>query len=213
MRCFLFVITQFRTNIWTGYGFRDAFNLQANWWGSDVIGIDQGPNLIMAENYRSQRVWRVFARNPEVQRGLAAAGFTSLPFVSLSIDHSLASATFTVSWPAIEALSYPVEYSPDLLTWAASAARFRASHEPRNARLGGQRTTRDNVRSCDRAGAVLSSVPVAIPVRPGLCPVVFTKEAEFRSIEFQSWRCGLWSRPSGWELPRSFQSRARGVGS
>src|SRR5690606_17068732 len=40
----------YRTNIWCGYGFRDAFNLEANWWGSDSLGIDQGPIVIMIEN-------------------------------------------------------------------------------------------------------------------------------------------------------------------
>ena len=42
------------------YGFRDAFNLKQNWWGPDVIGIDQGPIIIMIENYRTQRVWKRF---------------------------------------------------------------------------------------------------------------------------------------------------------
>src|SRR5262249_51532974 len=32
---------QYRTNIWTCYGFRDAFNLGCNWWARDVLGIDQ----------------------------------------------------------------------------------------------------------------------------------------------------------------------------
>jgi hypothetical protein len=75
LRCFY---DQFRTNLWTGYGFRDAFNLRANWWGPDVLGIDQGPMVIMIENYRSQSVWRTFMQNPEVQRGLRRAGFTGL---------------------------------------------------------------------------------------------------------------------------------------
>ena len=66
---------QFRVKIWTGYGFRDAFNLEIDWWGSDVLGIDQGPILLMAENYRSENVWRIFMKNPEIQRGLQRAGF------------------------------------------------------------------------------------------------------------------------------------------
>jgi len=67
---------RYLTNIWSVYGFRDAFNLTANWWDTDVIGIDQGPILIMLENYRSEKVWRVFMRNPEILRGLQAAGFS-----------------------------------------------------------------------------------------------------------------------------------------
>ncbi len=66
---------QFQTKLWTVYGFREALNLQANWWGPHVLGIDQGPILLMAENYSYGRVWERFMKNPEVQRGLAAAGF------------------------------------------------------------------------------------------------------------------------------------------
>ena len=45
---------------------------------ADVLGIDQGPILIMAENHRTGAVWRIFMREPVVQRGMAAAGFTRL---------------------------------------------------------------------------------------------------------------------------------------
>lgn len=65
----------YRTNIWTGYGFCDAFNLQAKWWDSLVLGIDQGPILLMAENFRSGHVWNWFMKNQEVKRGLTLAGF------------------------------------------------------------------------------------------------------------------------------------------
>jgi hypothetical protein len=67
---------RYRTNIWTAYGFCDAFNLTANWWDPEVLGIDQGPILIMIENHRTGRVWERFMRAPEIQRGLKAAGFT-----------------------------------------------------------------------------------------------------------------------------------------
>jgi hypothetical protein len=65
----------YRRNIWTGYGFRDAFNLTSNWWGPDVLGIDLGPIVIMIENYRSGRVWQVFMQNDSVRRGLQRADF------------------------------------------------------------------------------------------------------------------------------------------
>jgi len=68
----------YRTNIWMHYGFRDAFNLKANWWGPDVIGIDQGPIVIMVENHRTQRVWNLFMQNADIQRGLQRAGFTKV---------------------------------------------------------------------------------------------------------------------------------------
>lgn len=76
-----FMYDNYRMSLWSEYGFRDAFNLTVNWWATDVIGIDQGPIIIMIENYRSNKVWRVFMQNPYVQAGLARAGFA--PFTSV----------------------------------------------------------------------------------------------------------------------------------
>jgi hypothetical protein len=72
---------KFRTSLWTAFGFRDAFNLEAHWFAADELGIDQGPIVIMIENYRSQRVWRRFMQNDIVQRGLQRAGFVAKPSV------------------------------------------------------------------------------------------------------------------------------------
>ncbi len=68
----------YRDKIWTKYGFRDAFNLTVNWWGPDVIGIDEGPIVLMIENYRTQSIWKRFMLNPDIQRGLQRAGFTPI---------------------------------------------------------------------------------------------------------------------------------------
>jgi len=65
----------YRAQLWTQYGFRDAFNLNVNWWDPWIIGIDQGPMIIMIENYRTGRVWQRFMSNPNVQLGLQRAGF------------------------------------------------------------------------------------------------------------------------------------------
>ncbi len=72
----------YRTQLWTPYGFRDAFNIGVNWWDTDIIGIDQGPIIIMIENYRNQSVWNRFMQNPDVQRGLQAAHFMPVTGVS-----------------------------------------------------------------------------------------------------------------------------------
>ncbi len=45
--------------IYGPYGFADAFNPHTGWVAADVIGIDQGITLLMAENLRSGLVWRV----------------------------------------------------------------------------------------------------------------------------------------------------------
>ena len=66
--------------LWGPYGFRDAFNLHLNpdWYGADVLGIDQGPIAIMIENYRTGRVWTRFMQNPEIVAGLQGAGFNAI---------------------------------------------------------------------------------------------------------------------------------------
>jgi hypothetical protein len=112
--------TRFRIHIWTEYGFRDAFNIGAGWYDTDELGIDQGPIVIMIENYRTQRVWQLFMQNPEVQRGLQRAGFVPLPSLALNLQSVPAQGAFDLSWTAFASRYYQVEYSPQLLTWAAS---------------------------------------------------------------------------------------------
>ena len=53
----------------------DAFDPQMNWYNPDVIGIDLGIMLLMAENARSGFVWETFMKNPEAPRALERAGF------------------------------------------------------------------------------------------------------------------------------------------
>jgi hypothetical protein len=115
---------QYRTNIWCSYGFRDAFNLSAPWWDTDTLGIDEGPIVVMLENYRSQKVWQRFMRIPEIQRGLNSAGFTNLAFVAPSISSDSFAGSFTVTWASAANKSYQVEYSPDLFTWFPSPVGF-----------------------------------------------------------------------------------------
>jgi hypothetical protein len=60
---------------WGRYGFVDAFNPLTNWYDSDVIGIDTGITMLMAENARTGFVWETFMKNPEARRGMERAGF------------------------------------------------------------------------------------------------------------------------------------------
>ncbi|HEX4783584.1 MAG TPA: glucoamylase family protein [Candidatus Sulfotelmatobacter sp.] len=60
---------------WTKYGFLNAFNPLKNWYDTDVIGIDTGIILLMAENLRTRFVWDTFMKTPEAQRGMERAGF------------------------------------------------------------------------------------------------------------------------------------------
>jgi hypothetical protein len=112
--------THYRPHIWTAYGFHDAFNLSAQWYDIDELGIDQGPIVIMIENYRTQRPWQLFMQNQEVQIGLQRAGFNALPFVTVQGQALPNQNFFTLSWAAQAGGTYQVEYSPDLMTWFAS---------------------------------------------------------------------------------------------
>jgi hypothetical protein len=62
---------------WQRYGFVDAFNPLAAWYDPDVVGIDVGITLLMAENYRTGLVWDTFMKNPEAQAAMQIAGFVS----------------------------------------------------------------------------------------------------------------------------------------
>ncbi|WDF78309.1 glucoamylase family protein [Mucilaginibacter sp. AW1-7] len=63
--------------IWGEYGFTDAFSEQHNWYGKSYLAIDQGPIVVMIENYRTGLLWKLFMSNPDVQHGLTKLGFES----------------------------------------------------------------------------------------------------------------------------------------
>jgi hypothetical protein len=59
--------------IWTKYGFRDAFHPEAKWYSPDVLGINLGITLLMAENFRTSSVWDAIMSTAEARRGMEAA--------------------------------------------------------------------------------------------------------------------------------------------
>jgi hypothetical protein len=63
--------------IWKEYGFTDAFSLQKTWFASSTLAIDQGPVIIMIENYRTGLLWNLFTSCPEVKTGMQNLGFTA----------------------------------------------------------------------------------------------------------------------------------------
>ncbi len=63
--------------IWSEYGFVDAFNESKNWYATSHLAIDQGPIIVMIENYRSGLLWNLFMSCPEIKVGLKKLGFVS----------------------------------------------------------------------------------------------------------------------------------------
>ena len=62
---------------WGEYGFYDAFSLQNQWFANSTLAIDQGPIIVMIENYRTKLLWNLFMSAPEVKIGMKNLGFTS----------------------------------------------------------------------------------------------------------------------------------------
>ncbi|HTI10889.1 MAG TPA: glucoamylase family protein [Puia sp.] len=63
--------------IWGQYGFIDAFNLTNIWFDNDFLAIDQGPEIVMIENFRSGLLWNLLMSCPEVKAGMKKLGFQS----------------------------------------------------------------------------------------------------------------------------------------
>lgn len=63
--------------IWKQYGFTDAFSLKDLWFSNGYLAIDQGPIIVMIENYRSGLLWNLFTSCPEVKTGMKTLGFTA----------------------------------------------------------------------------------------------------------------------------------------
>ena len=64
------------SNLWGEYGFYDAFSVHYNWFSELYLAIDQGPIILMIENYRTQLLWNLFMQDQDIINGLNNLGFT-----------------------------------------------------------------------------------------------------------------------------------------
>ncbi|HTM49133.1 MAG TPA: glucoamylase family protein [Bryobacteraceae bacterium] len=78
LRVLKHIKNRYGSEAWSRYGPVNAFNPMKKWYDTDVIALDTGITLLMAENLRTGFVWSTFMRNREAQRGLQRAGFTGL---------------------------------------------------------------------------------------------------------------------------------------
>ncbi|WP_264563872.1 glucoamylase family protein [Flavobacterium sp. N3904] len=67
----------FKKDTWGVAGFYDAHSQHYNWTAPRYLAIDQGPEVVMLENYRTGLLWQLFMDAPEVKQGLIALGFHS----------------------------------------------------------------------------------------------------------------------------------------
>ncbi len=54
--------------LWGKYGFKDAYNLDKNWYSDIYIGIDKGITLLMIENHFSELIWKVVGENKYIKK-------------------------------------------------------------------------------------------------------------------------------------------------
>lgn len=67
-----------------GYGFMDGFNIDEEWVSEEVIGIAQGPMLLMIENARTGMIHDLFMGNEWIEEGLKRSGFSNVAYPAMS---------------------------------------------------------------------------------------------------------------------------------
>ena len=77
MKALKFFYYKLGDKLWGDYGFYDAFKLQDPWFANSYLAIDQGPIIVMIENYRTGLLWNLFMSCPEVKTGMQKLGFQS----------------------------------------------------------------------------------------------------------------------------------------
>ena len=63
--------------IWGRYGFADSFNRSRNWVAAGNLAIDQGPIVVMIENFRTALLWDLFMTCDEITSGLRRLEFST----------------------------------------------------------------------------------------------------------------------------------------
>ena len=79
MRVLRTIRREYAEKAWGKYSFVDAFNPLIQWYDTDVLGIDLGISMLMAENHRTGLVWETFMKNPEARTAMDRAGFKPDP--------------------------------------------------------------------------------------------------------------------------------------
>lgn len=81
MRALKFFYYTLGDKLWGQYGFKDAFSLKDVWFADSYLAIDQGPIMVMIENYRSGLLWNLFTSCPEVKNGMSSVLGFQAPYL------------------------------------------------------------------------------------------------------------------------------------
>ena len=85
MRALGYFLSKPHARLWGRFGFVDALCENRNWYARTYLAINQGPIVIMMENYRSGLLWTLFMSAPEVRAGLSKLGFET-PYLDGGMD-------------------------------------------------------------------------------------------------------------------------------
>lgn len=77
MKALKYFYNELGDKIFGKFGFYDGFHQGKNWYPQRYLAIDQGPIVVMIENFRSSLIWDLFMAAPEIQTGLERLGFTT----------------------------------------------------------------------------------------------------------------------------------------
>ena len=109
-----YIWDEHREDLWSDFGFHDAFSLKRNWYAPAHLAIDQGPIIVMIENYRSGRPWKRFMAIPEIQRALKQLDLTETKRVVS--HHDIVFAKVDKQSLSLD-IHMPEEENPPLVVW------------------------------------------------------------------------------------------------
>jgi hypothetical protein len=153
------------TNLWTTEGFRDAYNIRARWFAQDLLGINQGPMVVMLENYRTGSTWSRMLADPTIQRGLERAGFTAPPPDQLAATRSGPNQV-SLSWrdQSLYGTGFQVESSTNNIDFALAAeVAAHTTHISIQSNQCAQRFFRVRTRSAAGLSGPRETVTVMLP--------------------------------------------------
>ena len=77
MKALHFFYYKLGDKLWGEYGFYDACSLDKLWFADSYLAIDQGPIILMIENYRTGLIWNLMMSAPELKIGLKKLDFSA----------------------------------------------------------------------------------------------------------------------------------------